>query len=291
MRRCRMTIRYAILQIISAGLLYFFLLAEQHGDRNTDCGDCKHDGQEPQPSHRRAAFAVAVGGGRVRLGGGAVKTAGGTFLTVHFVVHLRFRKYLFTYGADAPMVVFVKLPAVGGLMPQGGDDRIGDGGRSLAVCKKLGAAVAGVILSIARLGAGGVLLIDLRQLVRMPLGRGEDVAAILADHGVVSVEMMEYFAQGLTMLTAQERQIYEAYLNGARLRARWDTARGTTLKTAAKTTVTEQVTVVFQIAEPTAYRFAAKCCSRLAINEASAVQVARRLLFQCMIVLFSANFL
>ena len=30
----------------------------------------------------------------------------------------------------------------------------------------------------------------------------------------VSVEMMEYFAQGLNTLTAQERQIYEMYLNG-----------------------------------------------------------------------------
>ena len=30
----------------------------------------------------------------------------------------------------------------------------------------------------------------------------------------VSVEMMEYFAQGLDTLTAQERQIYELYLNG-----------------------------------------------------------------------------
>ena len=40
------------------------------------------------------------------------------------------------------------------------------------------------------------------------------VADDLRSSGGVSVEMMEYFAQGLNTLTSQERQIYEMYLSG-----------------------------------------------------------------------------
>ena len=55
----------------------------------------------------------------------------------------------------------------------------------------------------------------LRELVRQ---KEEALRATSTDVSrgdrVVSSETMEYFAQGLDMLTAQERQIYEAYLNG-----------------------------------------------------------------------------
>lgn len=55
----------------------------------------------------------------------------------------------------------------------------------------------------------------LRELVQQ---KEEALRATSADDSrsdlVVSAEMMDYFAQGLDTLTAQERQIYEAYLSG-----------------------------------------------------------------------------
>ena len=102
------------------------------------------------------------------------------------------------------MVVFVMLPIIGNLVSQGSNNRINELGLALAVREEIRTTVTGVIFHVARFDAGSILFCNPCQVVRVILGRCDDISTILTNHcRVGSTCRSRYMLTNIAMSTAE----------------------------------------------------------------------------------------